>query len=61
MKIKINPNTEIVNNIRNALKNNNGYCPCRIVKNEDTICMCKDFREGPPGMCHCGLYIKEEE
>ena len=61
MKIKINPNVEIVSNIRKALKDNNGYCPCKIVKNKDTICICKEFRDGPPGLCHCGLYIKEEE
>ena len=38
---------------------NGGYCPCAIVKNADTKCMCKDFREKKePGLCHCGLYKK---
>jgi hypothetical protein len=27
--------------IEAALKENNGYCPCAILKNDDTICMCK--------------------
>lgn len=35
------------------------HCPCSIVKNEDTKCMCREFREMDSGMCHCGLYIKE--
>lgn len=61
MKISVNPDNNLVLEIRQALKDNNGYCPCRIIKNEDTLCMCKEFREGPAGLCHCGLYIKEEE
>lgn len=61
MKISVNPDNNLVLEIRQALKDNNGYCPCRIIKNEDTLCMCKEFREGPIGPCHCGLYIKEEE
>lgn len=36
------------------------HCPCRRVKNEDTKCMCKEFREGGLGECHCGLYEKTE-
>lgn len=48
--------------IQDRLKANDGYCPCSIVKNADTKCMCKAFREqNEPGTCHCGLYIKEEE
>lgn len=47
--------------IRKKLKENDGYCPCSIVKNEDTKCMCKEFREMDEGMCHCGLYIKVKD
>lgn len=37
------------------------HCPCKVKKNEDTLCMCKEFREqNEPGYCHCGLYYKEE-
>lgn len=61
MKIKINPDTEFVAEIRAKLQENNGYCPCAIVRNEDTKCMCKEFREMRKGACHCGLYIKTEE
>lgn len=44
--------------IRKALKDNGGYCPCMLEKTEDTKCMCKQFREMEEGTCHCGLYTK---
>lgn len=63
--IKLNPDTELVTEIKNKLKENNGYCPCRILKTPDTKCMCKEFRdminEGKTGFCHCGLYVFETE
>lgn len=46
--------------IRDGLKAKNGYCPCMLEENEDTKCMCKQFREMEEGTCHCGLYIKEK-
>ena len=57
MRIRRLPNTD---DILEAVKANDGYCPCRRVKNEDTKCMCKEFREGGLGECHCGLYEKTE-
>lgn len=47
--------------IEKKLKENDGYCPCSIIRNEDTKCMCKEFRESKilAGTCHCGLYYKE--
>lgn len=60
MKIKMNPDKEFAEQIRKALKENNGFCPCSLVKNEDTKCMCKEFREMKSGMCHCGLWVKED-
>lgn len=57
-KIIVNEDRELVNLIRNRLKENDGYCPCALVKNDDTKCMCKDFREKEEGHCHCGLYTK---
>lgn len=48
------------NKILDAIYKNGGYCPCRVDHNEDTVCMCKDFREQKePGVCHCGLFYKE--
>lgn len=59
--IKLNPDKEIVNEVRKALRKNNGYCPCVLEQTEDTKCMCKEFREMESGECHCGLYIKFKE
>lgn len=64
MSVKINPNEEVVEAIKLALEQNDGYCPCRLEKTPDTKCMCKEFRdqikdENFTGECHCGLYVKE--
>lgn len=60
LKVVVSSDTEKVNAIRKALKENDGYCPCEIHKTSDTKCMCKAFREQTtPGPCHCGLYVKE--
>lgn len=61
MKIVLSSDKELVVEIRKKLKENDGYCPCKVVKNEDTKCMCKEFREQETGECHCGLYIKIKE
>lgn len=61
MKIILNTDKTLVDEIKKALKDNNGYCPCKINKSEDTKCMCKEFRELDYGECHCGLYIKVKE
>ena len=51
--------------VKEGLKKKNGYCPCRLQMNEDTKCMCKEFREqiadeNFEGYCHCMLYYKEK-
>lgn len=60
VKIVLAKNKERVALIREELKKNQGYCPCSLIKNDDTECMCKEFREalkkGALGECHCGLY-----
>lgn len=46
-------------NILMAVHKNDGYCPCKIEKSEDTKCPCKEFREQEPyTICGCGLYKK---
>jgi len=64
IKIIQNPNTEYTKEIKKKLTDNNGYCPCKIVKTDDTKCMCREFRDmiesGATGECHCGLYIITE-
>lgn len=61
MRIIYNPDEEYANEVKKKVKDNGGYCPCRLIKNKDTKCMCKEFREQEDGMCHCGLYIKVKE
>ena len=65
MKIEFNKDEKIVKVIRDGLKRKDGYCPCRIQKTEDNICMCKEFRDqiADPnfeGYCHCRLYYKSK-
>ena len=60
MKVKVTDDIELANRIRAKLKANSGYCPCKFIKNKDTKCMCKEFREQGLGECYCGLYIKTE-
>lgn len=64
--VRLNENEEIVKIVREGLKRNGGYCPCRRDKSEDTKCMCKEFRkqiEDPTfvGYCHCMLYYKDNK
>ena len=65
MKIKLNPDQEVVEMIREGLKRTGGYCPCRAVRTEEYRCMCKEFRDqidDPEfeGFCHCMLYYKSK-
>ena len=41
MKIKLNPDQEIVNTIREGLKRTGGYCLCRVERTEATKCIRK--------------------
>ncbi len=66
MKIKENPDKEIVKTVREGLRAKDGYCPCRLGRDEDNKCMCKEFREqikdpNFEGFCHCMLYYKSLE
>ncbi len=63
MGIRFNENKEVVKTIKEGLKKTGGYCPCKIERNEDTKCMCKEFKEQTKnpdfeGYCHCLLYYK---
>ena len=62
--IKVNPDKEIADAVREGLKRKGGYCPCRFEINDDNKCMCKEFRDqladdNFEGFCHCYLYYKE--
>ena len=65
MKVRYNEDEEIVRTVKEGLLRRCGYCPCVVEKNENTKCMCKEFREqiqDPDfeGYCHCMLYYKEK-
>ena len=62
MKIKQYADAELALEIRAAIKNADGHCPCvpTALRTADTKCMCKEFRTASVGtVCNCGLYIKE--
>ena len=65
MKIRKTNNKDFCETVIQVIKANGGYCPCTLLKNEDTKCMCKDFRDkvknGYRGECHCGLYEAVDE
>ena len=62
MKIIKNPNKDIYEEITKAVEDNDGYCPCELMKTNDTKCICKMFREQKElGECHCGRYVKVDE
>ena len=57
--IKPNPDPEIYKEITEAVKACDNYCCCEIEKNENTKCMCKNFRDQEiSGFCHCGRFYK---
>lgn len=63
MAVRLNENKEIVETIKEGLKQSGGYCPCRLEKTDDTKCICSEFKEqiADPtfeGYCHCMLYYK---
>ena len=59
LKIVKNPDDSVYQEITQAVKDNDGYCPCMINKTADTKCPCKGFREQDfEGECHYGRYLK---
>ena len=63
MKIIFNEDENVVAAIREGLKRKDGYCPCKIQRIPENICMCEEFRNqiADPdfeGYCHCKLYYK---
>lgn len=58
---KLADDEELVTEIKEAIKGNDGYCCCAIQKVPEAKCPCASFRqmikEGRVGeTCHCGLY-----
>ena len=44
MRITLNEDPQFVEKIRAGLRKKELYCPCRLEKSEDNICICKEFR-----------------
>jgi len=66
MAVSLNKDKQVVERIREGLRQKGGYCPCRLAKTEEYKCMCKEFREqiNDPdfeGYCHCMLYYKSKD
>ena len=55
-KVIKNPDTEFLKEFKRKLKNNSGYCPCKIQKISANKCPCEQYRTTQD--CYCGLYIK---
>ena len=65
MSVRLNEDKKLVEMLKEGLRKQDGYCPCRLEKTEENKCICKDFREqiADPdfeGYCHCRLYYKEK-
>ena len=64
MKVHITEDKALVNTIRTALRENDGYCPCiyQSKGKSEYKCMCQDFLNNVKvgETCHCGLNIKDE-
>ena len=55
------PNPDFIRRkkIEERIKNNDGYCICSLIHDEDTECICKEFKEQDhSGWCNCGQYYK---
>ena len=59
MAMILNPDMETRKRILIEVRDNDGYCPCMIERNEDTKCKCKWARE--EDTCVCGLYVVKED
>ena len=65
MAVKLNDDKDLVAAVKEGLRRTGGFCPCKLERNEDTRCICREFREqiADPeyeGYCHCMLYYKSK-
>lgn len=66
MAVILNPDQQIVDMIKEGLKEKNGYCPCKLGTLPENKCMCQEFKDqiADPefeGFCHCMLYYKKKD
>lgn len=61
LKIIKNPDEEMFKEVQDAVRANDGYCPCRVERNVQSKCPCEYFRKQTTvGECDCGLLLKVE-
>lgn len=63
--VRLSENADYVKKLRERMAQNGGYCPCRIQRIPENLCICAEFRNqiADPdfsGFCHCKLYYKEK-
>ena len=63
--VHLNPDADMAKKILAALEMKGGYCPCRLKRIPENICICQEFRQQMQdpefeGYCHCQLYYKEK-
>lgn len=66
MAVTLNPDTGIVELIREGLRRTGGYCPCKLARVKENKCVCDEFKAqiADPdfeGFCHCQLYYKSND
>lgn len=64
-KVRFNENRDVVARVKEGLRRNDGFCPCRPTKKPEYKCVCEEFKaqiQDPDfeGYCHCKLYYKEK-
>ena len=63
--VRFSEDLAYVEKLRSVMEKNGGYCPCRIQRTDENICVCAEFRSqiADPdfeGFCHCKLYYKSK-
>lgn len=61
LKIIPNPDKKVYEEVSQAVKDCNGFCPCFYPMDQSPgrKCICKYFKDQTePGPCHCGRFIK---
>lgn len=55
---RLNTDIEHVNKIMQGIIKKDGHCPCRLGKDETTLCPCNDFVDNQ--VCKCALFVEIE-
>ena len=63
--VRFNDDSVYVKKLQAVMAANGGYCPCRIQRTTENLCVCAEFKDqmADPefeGFCHCKLYYKEK-